>query len=656
MDVAASLASLIQFTIMGLNIIYKTFSSIKEGPDTVAYVAKHATDLLHILQRLEDSPVIEQSQHIRLGELMKACHADVTRMAQKLDDVDFNASDKFRIKLWRSAKSVLKEKEWKEFQTRLHEYSNSLGTFIIVEDRSVALRSLTSYPGCDTAADPEFPSSEKLFDMSRKIDNSYESIHERLMSLSAKCDGIETKCAQIEAIAKNPQLQSIIDSIRRDIQDQLQLFASQHETSCQQVNTTSGNQGGRGSKGIPEQSCTAAATYDTSGRLNQLSYLAKHKEDSVQLGPDAASDIVEDIALLVEGVKSLIAEAATLKTKAELAQRLGERQPQSMDQGMVLYREVRFTPDISPGIPLPTWADTETGKAAFQPIPSPPSDLRLSSPAPFQYSPKQKHWTVEAVLDNSRSLDAFFSQDSIRPAGIAVKRAMVNRKTLGRLLEWSRAGSSPQTLWLRGRYMPERGTENPLTRIGLKIVGHAARTGIPMVSYFCQLGRLTRLRPNEPPEAEALTSVLYAFIRQTLRLLPPQFEGNVDLSEERFRHLDGTEASWKVSLAILNDVIRLAAQSVFCVLDGVQWLEHSSTDKYLRMFLDALRQDRINVLFVTTGTSLSLRDTISREETLTDEELRMGSHKEDLERHGQEFWNKNLWSSRTLEDRSIRLL
>ncbi|RYP71352.1 hypothetical protein DL771_004840 [Monosporascus sp. 5C6A] len=559
-------------------------------------------------------------------------------MVQKLADSDFNASDKFRIKLWRSAKSVIKEKEWKEFQTRLHEYSNSLGTFIIVEDRSVALRSMTSYPGCDTAADHESPSSEKLFDMSRRIDNSYDSIHERLMSLSAKCDGIETKCAQIEAIAKNPQLQSIIHSVRRDIQDQLQLFASQHEPCYRQVDTTSSNQGGRGSKKIPAQSCTAAATYDTSGRPNQSSYLVRHKEDSVQFGSDAASDIVEDIALLVDGVKSLIAEAAALKTKAELARRLGGRQPQSTDQGIVLYREVRFTPDISPGIPLPTWADTETGKAAFQPIPSPRSNLRLSSLPPYQFSPKQKHWTVEAVRDNSRSLEAFFSWDSIRPAGIAAKPAQVNRKTLGRLVQWSRAGSDPQTLWLRGRYMPERGTENPLTRIGLKVVGHATRASIPMVSYFCQLGRLTRLRPNEPPEAEALTSVLYAFIRQMLWLLPPQFEGSVDLSEERFRRLDGTEASWNVSLAILNDVIRLGAQPVFCILDGVQWLEHSSTDKHLRMFLDVLRQDRMKVLFVTTGTSLSLRDAISREETLADEELRMGSHKEDLERHAQEFW------------------
>jgi hypothetical protein len=51
MDVAASAISLIQFTITGLTIIRQTFSSIKDGPETVSYIARNAHDLLHILQR-----------------------------------------------------------------------------------------------------------------------------------------------------------------------------------------------------------------------------------------------------------------------------------------------------------------------------------------------------------------------------------------------------------------------------------------------------------------------------------------------------------------------------------------------------------------------------------------------------------------------------
>jgi hypothetical protein len=135
MDVASSAVSLIQFTVKGLQIIHKTFASIKEAPDTVTYVGKHAGNLLHILQRLETSPVVLQSHDTRLAETMRTCSADVTRMAQKLAEVGFTTGDKVRTRLWRSAKSVVNEKEWKEFQARLHQYSDSLTTFVIVEDR-----------------------------------------------------------------------------------------------------------------------------------------------------------------------------------------------------------------------------------------------------------------------------------------------------------------------------------------------------------------------------------------------------------------------------------------------------------------------------------------------------------------------------------------
>lgn len=138
MDVAANLVSLIQFTILGLNIIHKAFSSVKDGPDTVAYVAKRTSDLLHVLEQLKDSPTVAKSQDSRLRELMVECRADVVRMEKKLDGVSFDASDKIATKLWRSARSVVKEKEWKDFQARLHEYSTSLRTFIAIEDRLAA--------------------------------------------------------------------------------------------------------------------------------------------------------------------------------------------------------------------------------------------------------------------------------------------------------------------------------------------------------------------------------------------------------------------------------------------------------------------------------------------------------------------------------------
>lgn len=135
MDVAASLVSLIQFAIEGIQIIQKIATSVKEGPDTVVHVAKHASDLLHILQRLESSPAIAQSRDTRLLEWMTACNGDVTRMAAKLARAGFKADDNLSIRLWKSVKSAVKEKEWKEFQTKLQEYLNSMKMFLSVEDR-----------------------------------------------------------------------------------------------------------------------------------------------------------------------------------------------------------------------------------------------------------------------------------------------------------------------------------------------------------------------------------------------------------------------------------------------------------------------------------------------------------------------------------------
>jgi hypothetical protein len=139
MDAAASVVSLIQFTITGLIVIRQTFSSIREGPEIVTDTVKNVHHLLHILKRLESSHAVKESQDAVLSDVLKSCHADVTRMAQKLEKLDFKASDKMGFKLWRSVKSALKEKELMDFRVRMHRYSSSLATFITIEDRSVSI-------------------------------------------------------------------------------------------------------------------------------------------------------------------------------------------------------------------------------------------------------------------------------------------------------------------------------------------------------------------------------------------------------------------------------------------------------------------------------------------------------------------------------------
>jgi hypothetical protein len=213
MDVVSNAVSLIQFTIIGLAFIRQTFSSIKDGPKTVSYIAKNAQNLLHILERLSNNPAVKESQDVVLSDMLKSCHDDVTRMAQELDKCNFKATDKMELKLRRSGKSMFKEKEWADFQARLHGYSSSLSTIITIEHRCVSLydpflclvESLTLY-------------SEKLFDMDRKMDGGQKLIQEELLRISNKCDRIEIKCEKVGVASRNSQLQYTPDSLPNPLQ------------------------------------------------------------------------------------------------------------------------------------------------------------------------------------------------------------------------------------------------------------------------------------------------------------------------------------------------------------------------------------------------------------------------------------------------------
>ena len=250
------------------------------------------------------------------------------------------------------------------------------------------------------------------------------------------------------------------------------------------------------------------------------------------------------------------------------------------------------------------------------------------------------HWTVDDVLARSRYLENFFSRDRILVPNAIVKPVMVNKHTLVRLLRWSRATSPSQTLWIKGPYTPTRDSENHMTRIGLKLVNlaHERRPNVSMISFFCQLKAGNNLQPNEIAQTEALTSVIYALIRQILEILPLSLENDIDLTESRFQRLNGTKGAWKEALMILENLVGHITQPVFCILDGLQWLEHTSTQKPLRKLLEVLRHKCLHVLYITAGSSASLGDTISKDETLGEQDLRVGAVKEDLRRHGQKFW------------------
>ena len=243
-------------------------------------------------------------------------------------------------------------------------------------------------------------------------------------------------------------------------------------------------------------------------------------------------------------------------------------------------------------------------------------------------------------MANSRCLEDYFSRDRILLSSQIIKPPQVNKKTLDRLLRWSRATPSSWTLWIKGPYTVTRDSENHMTRVGLKLVNLAYehRPNFPMISFFCQLSPAKSLKLNETAEMGALTAVLYALIRQILEILSLPLVKDIDLTESRFRRLDGTKSACKDALLILEDLVGHIAQPVFCILDGLQWLEHISTRKHIRKLLEVLRHNYLHVLYITTGSVASLGDFISKDETLGEQDLRDRAVKEDLGRQGQKFW------------------
>jgi hypothetical protein len=170
-------------------------------------------------------------------------------------------------------------------------------------------------------------------------------------------------------------------------------------------------------------------------------------------------------------------------------------------------------------------------------------------------------------------------------------------------------------------------------------MAHNTKPKIPMISFFCQpTSDLNHAKSDEPAEAQAMTSVLYGLIRHLIELLPLEIETRADLSSIRFACLDGNQGSWEAVLQVLRDLIKLFDRPIFCVLDGIHWLEHQTTECCLKRLVGELQQEPVHVLFITTGSSSSLRPIVHKNSTINEENGRAGEAKEDLMRHRGEFW------------------
>ncbi len=99
-----------------------------------------------------------------------------------------------------------------------------------------------------------------------------------------------------------------------------------------------------------------------------------------------------------------------------------------------------------------------------------------------------------------------------------------------------------------------------------------------------------------------------------IELLLPRFQAGVDLSERRFRVLDGCILSWSELVGLFRDLLPLMPDTLLCIIDGLHWLDDQSTTGCLEELVQTLRGTKLRVLFTTTGQSTCLRQQLSADE------------------------------------------
>jgi hypothetical protein len=211
---------------------------------------------------------------------------------------------------------------------------------------------------------------------------------------------------------------------------------------------------------------------------------------------------------------------------------------------------------------------------------------------------------------NSESLRRFFDSKRVRLTNVARRSATVPRLVNDRISLWRMPDEPSQFLWLKGEYVPAIDSANEMTTVTASFVEQAHKIGIPTISYFYK-------RSENGPKAVA--ALLYALIRQTVELLPPESRTTIDMSVERFKNLDGEAGTWDAALVLFHDVIGLLDslnRTAFCVLESLHWLDGKSTESSLYELLEALGRTKLKVLFATTGKSTVLLNTVKKKDQI----------------------------------------
>ncbi|KAL2802369.1 hypothetical protein BJX63DRAFT_115549 [Aspergillus granulosus] len=233
---------------------------------------------------------------------------------------------------------------------------------------------------------------------------------------------------------------------------------------------------------------------------------------------------------------------------------------------------------------------------------------------------KNKYSRVELLLASTHLQDYFDSNLQIAdyPPDVNV---VVDDDVMEVLQQWT---TEPHSQIIAVGGSPNPNVSNPAL-ISACYANLALDAEMPVIAHFCVL----------PPTAkngmtlfqQGLIALVYSLIRQLIEHLPPVANGTADrtIKGEQITVLDGTLASWKEVLSLVDILLGFAPPLLFCIIDGLDKLQHPSTDGYIRSLVrlfvshtrkppdsEAGRQDvLLKALFTVTGPLDSLVEALS---------------------------------------------
>ncbi|KAJ8118314.1 hypothetical protein OPT61_g698 [Boeremia exigua] len=184
----------------------------------------------------------------------------------------------------------------------------------------------------------------------------------------------------------------------------------------------------------------------------------------------------------------------------------------------------------------------------------------------------------EKLLLYSAGMENYFHRDRLRLNPPDLGSIYVDPQMVFQISEWTKS-STIQILAIAGPLYEGDELENPMTMLSARVVDSAANSGVPIISYFCELRRREDLIGGNTKEEQGLIQMVYALIRQMLELMLPGMYHDEDFNWPSFSGLDGMIDSWEETMHVFSNVQNLLPGTVLCVIDGLQWLDSRVMNK-----------------------------------------------------------------------------